>query len=440
MKKIQLFAIVIVIGLESFSCVETHAQLLKRLKQRAAEAAEETLMRKSEEKAAEETEKAFDSLFNKDWNNKQVKHEQGYEGQDEEMYDEFNEDNEVSFEESGSTEASMQLYQKFDFIPGERIMLYDDFSEDQIGDFPSKWDTNGSGELVTLSGSDEKWMKMMNQSTYIPMLDGDLPEEFTLEFDVLALGLDQKTTSIAHLKIQMDEETMYQEGRNRAYVSIPFALYVDAGLKICNYADGKRMIYNSVQADVRDHLADVMHFSVAVNKRRFRLWINEKKVVDVPRLIPENKIKTAKLSISNFKDGKEDVLIRNIKIAQGGLDLRHKLVSEGKFSTSGILFDVNSATIRPESYPVIKDIAKVLNENPEISIRVVGHTDADGDEQDNLTLSKKRAYAVKEFLTNEFSVDVGRIDIDGKGEMEPVDSNASATGKANNRRVEFIKI
>ena len=440
MKKIQLFSIAIVISLLSFNCLETHAQLLKRLKQRAAEAAEETLMRKSEDKAAEETEKAFDSLFNKDWGKKQVKHEQGYEGEDEEMSETFTEEEESDYSVFETTESEMLVYQKFDFIPGEKILLYDDFSEDQIGDFPSKWDTNGSGELVTLSDSDEKWMKMMNQSTYIPMLEGDLPEEFTMEFDVLALGVDQKTTSIARFKIQMDEESMYRDGRNRAFVSIPFALYVDAGIFINNFIEGKNMINNSIQADVRDHLSDVMHWSVAVNKRRFRLWINEEKVVDVPRLIPDNKIAAAKISIAHFRDGKEDILIRNLKIAEGGIDLRHQLVSEGKFSTSGILFDVNSATIKPESYPVAKDIANVLNENPGISIKVVGHTDADGDEEENLTLSKKRAYAVKELLVNEFSVEIGRIDIDGKGEMEPVDTNTTATGKANNRRVEFIKI
>jgi len=105
----------------------------------------------------------------------------------------------------------------------------------------------------------------------------------------------------------------------------------------------------------------------------------------------------------------------------------------------GILFDVNSDRIKPESYGSLKEIAGVLTENKELKVQIVGHTDSDGDDAANLELSKRRAASVKTALTREFSIDAGRMDTDGKGESQPVDSNNMPAGKANNRRVEFIR-
>ncbi|MGB8316528.1 MAG: OmpA family protein, partial [Ignavibacteriaceae bacterium] len=73
-------------------------------------------------------------------------------------------------------------------------------------------------------------------------------------------------------------------------------------------------------------------------------------------------------------------------------------------------------------------------------VRIVGHTDSDGDDKTNLDLSKKRAASVKSSLAYEFGIDESRMETDGKGEAEPVSDNNSPEGKANNRRVEFIKI
>lgn len=126
--------------------------------------------------------------------------------------------------------------------------------------------------------------------------------------------------------------------------------------------------------------------------------------------------------------------------AVGAPDTRNKLIIEGKFVTRGILFDVGSDKIKPESYGVLKDIAAVLTENGDVKVRIIGHTDADGKDADNLVLSQKRAVAVKNALVTDFNIDASRMQTDGKGESQPVDKNDSAIGKANNRRVEFIKI
>jgi outer membrane protein OmpA-like peptidoglycan-associated protein len=137
---------------------------------------------------------------------------------------------------------------------------------------------------------------------------------------------------------------------------------------------------------------------------------------------------------------KDRYLINNIKLAIGTPDTRNKLITEGKFVTRGILFDVNSDRIKPESYGVLKDIGNVLTENSGVRVKIVGHTDADGSDADNLALSKRRAASVKNALVTEFGIDTARLETDGKGKSQLVDKNNTPAAKANNRRVEFIKL
>ena len=143
---------------------------------------------------------------------------------------------------------------------------------------------------------------------------------------------------------------------------------------------------------------------------------------------------------TNYKEDQYAVYVSNIKVATGKPDTRHKLVEEGKFSTTGMLFDFQSAVIKPESYAVVKEIAGVLKENASIRIKVVGHTSSDGDDRANMELSKKRSAAVKDMLVNEFGLDASRLETEGKGETQPVADNKTQEGKMLNRRVEFIKL
>jgi len=101
---------------------------------------------------------------------------------------------------------------------------------------------------------------------------------------------------------------------------------------------------------------------------------------------------------------------------------------------------VNSDRIRGESYGTLKEIATVLKENATVRVRIVGHTDADGDDAANLDLSQRRAAAVKAVLTSEFGIDAARMETDGRGETEPAAGNDTPAGKAANRRVEFVKL
>jgi uncharacterized protein (TIGR02145 family) len=177
------------------------------------------------------------------------------------------------------------------------------------------------------------------------------------------------------------------------------------------------------------------HIAVWVQKQRVRIYANENKVLDVPRGIPTG----SKPNIVRFDTRDEAIpLIANFRIAAGMSDMRNMLLKNGKIVSYGILFDVNSDKLKPESYSTLKIISDILKEDPSLKLQVVGHTDSDGDDASNLDLSKRRAASVKNELVNKFGADASRLGTDGKGESEPIAENSSSVNKAKNRRVEFI--
>ncbi len=82
--------------------------------------------------------------------------------------------------------ASIKAYSKFDFVPGEKVVAFEDFMQDSIGDFPAKWNTNASAEIVTVEGKPGRWLKFTKAGVFVPELLSLLPDNFTLEFDLLA--------------------------------------------------------------------------------------------------------------------------------------------------------------------------------------------------------------------------------------------------------------
>jgi OmpA-OmpF porin, OOP family len=191
------------------------------------------------------------------------------------------------------------------------------------------------------------------------------------------------------------------------------------------------------------HFADKtkpVHIAVWRQKERLRVYFNEEKAWDLPKTMSKDAKYNAIVWWLQGPGQNASYFMSNLRLAVGAPDTRNKLLTEGKWVTHGILFDVNSANIKPESYGTLKEIANVLKENADVKVKIIGHTDTDGDDKSNMDLSKRRATAVKDFLTKEFSIDETHMETDGMGESKPIDKNGTPAGKANNRRVEFIKI
>ncbi len=402
----------------------SNAQLKDLLKRKAAEGAQKGA-ETSTEKAID---KGLDKLFKKkDKNDKTGK-----------------QDNNAGQPSSNSSGASIKTYSKYDFVPGEKIIGFDDFSQDAVGDFPGKWTTNASGEIMTVDNNPGKWLNISKQGFYLPRFIKSLPENFTLEYDLLFIPPSSPAgpnTAVVGLQVinSPSSKPDFDYNSDRSYFELdPYM----GNVNIAGYTrTGEKILTNEFHVKgLQRQNSFNYHIAVCRQKTRLRVYLNETKVVDAPSLLsPDIKYNNIRFATSLNNDG-STWLISNFKFASGLPDTRNKLLNEGKFSTTGILFNVNASIIRAESYGTLKEIAGVLKENEGIHLKITGHTDSDGDNAANLELSKKRAEAVKTFLVKEFSIDESRLQTDGKGETQPIAPNTTAEGKAQNRRVEFTKI
>ncbi|HET6766638.1 MAG TPA: OmpA family protein [Chitinophagaceae bacterium] len=337
--------------------------------------------------------------------------------------------------------ASLKVYSKYDFVPGERILVFEDFIQDAVGDFPAKWNTNATGEIMTIDKIPGHWFAMGKTGVYMPDFIDALPDDFTLEFDMLidqtahSWGIDINLVELAN----RDQPKDWPSANNHFSLNI---LPGNPGTGSSSYHRRKNGVgETTTRAKITqfENMSIPVHISFWRQKERLRVYMNEEKVWDVPKAIQAGaKLNSLVLSIPNIAQW--HFLITNLRLAVGAPDTRKKILEQNKWVTHGILFDVNSANIKPESYGTLKEMANVLKEYADLKVKIVGHTDADGKDDANLDLSKRRAASVKAALAKEFGIDESRMETDGKGESEPIDKNDTPAGKANNRRVEFIKI
>jgi OmpA-OmpF porin, OOP family len=117
-----------------------------------------------------------------------------------------------------------------------------------------------------------------------------------------------------------------------------------------------------------------------------------------------------------------------------------RLMAEGRVATRGILFDTGSDRLRPESTPTLNEIGEMLRQNPDLRLRIEGHTDSAGGAEANQQLSERRAASVRQHLVERFGIDTSRLESVGIGQDNPVDSNDTPEGRQNNRRVELVRL
>jgi outer membrane protein OmpA-like peptidoglycan-associated protein len=104
---------------------------------------------------------------------------------------------------------------------------------------------------------------------------------------------------------------------------------------------------------------------------------------------------------------------------------------------SNITFDSDQSDVKPQFYDTLESVAIVFKEYDQTLIDVTGHTDSDGSDDYNYDLSRRRAASVARYLSSQ-QLDANRFSVEGRGEQEPIASNASSRGKQQNRRVEII--
>ena len=318
-------------------------------------------------------------------------------------------------------------------------------AQEAVGDFPDKWNTNSSGEIVTIDKNQGHWLMMPRAGGFMPEFIDSLPDNFTFEYDLFCINGNKVggwgTFHTVICELSNREKIQEWSYANNYYY---FSVYGGSGNGAAvNYNRKKNGTPDAGLQIITHQVADKnkpCHVSVWRQKERLRVYFNEEKVLDIPKALTPDVNYNSIVFYQPDVDEKNLYAISNLRLAVGAPDTRKKILEQNKWVTHGILFDVNSATIKPESYGTLKEMATVLKEFPDLKVKIVGHTDADGADAANLDLSKRRAASVKAMFAKEFGIDESRMETDGKGESEPIDKNDTPAGKANNRRVEFIKI
>ena len=328
---------------------------------------------------------------------------------------------------------SLQSYSKFDFVPGAKVIFFDDFSQDAVGDFPALWFSNGSGEVVTLNNFPGKWLNVTASGCYYPDRDLLTTENFTVEFDLICNFEEGQAFGLGFYIVSGNVKDPNEGGAIPGAAGVKTTIS-STDISFAGYDKNDYTLDGS--SNINTISGEKVHYSYWIQKQRMRIYVNEKKVVDSPRILPAG----YKFNILRFEIDESKPYISNFRVAAGLPDTRNKLITEGKLVTYGIYFDVNKDVVKPESYGTLKDIAAVLNEVPDVKVKIFGHTDADGEDAKNMDLSKRRAASVKNELVKSFGVNGDRIVTDGLGETKPVAPNDTPVNKALNRRVEFVKL
>jgi OOP family OmpA-OmpF porin len=335
-----------------------------------------------------------------------------------------------------SRQPDLKVYSKFDFVPGNTILYFDNFENDNIGEAPAGWITSKSAEVVTIDGLEGKWVKMAgSNATHMSRnKKQSWGNNFTIEFDLLIV----RNSADPRLDI-----VLYNTGGNLVtdegiLQSAKPAIYFES---IIAGENKSRAILSNLDKRLSDNMSEELpynnlvpvHISMSVQGKRFRMWWNNRKLYDLAAV---NETYLPNQFGFNFGSvGGTDYYVSNIRVAKEVPDTRSR-VEEGKL-ISNLLFYSGTSNLKPESMGALLEVSKVLKEST-TPVKIVGHTDSDGDDALNLKLSQQRAETVKNILVSQYNVDASKLTTEGRGESQPIADNKTPEGKAQNRRVEFI--
>jgi OmpA-OmpF porin, OOP family len=319
-----------------------------------------------------------------------------------------------------ATAEDMTPFTRYDFVPGDKVIFYDDLAREEVGEFPSRWSLqNGVFEIADMAG--QKWILCTNRGTIYPKIPvGPLPDKYTVELEIYS---------------NADKDGWYKLNWLDAHDD-------KVGELVVSYSEGTELsVMDKQLANKRvERLAKGKHvLRVMATKSTIKCYLDQERIANVPRTEGFAPVKFTVYVDPYFEDNGH-ALIGSFRYAAGGKTMREQLDETGRIVTHGILFDSGSDRIKAESYKTLTDIGGLLMGDPALRLSIEGHTDSDGSDAGNLTLSQKRAAAVKAYLGDTYKVDAARLETKGWGEGKPIDSNTTPEGKANNRRVELVKL
>jgi len=306
----------------------------------------------------------------------------------------------------------------YDFTPGERPIFVEDFARDRVGDFPRRFGlVKGNVEVAEWDGA--RWLRGTSWPTVVTItLPEALPERFTVEMTVVPGRANN------HMVVSFAEGAEHQV-RTR---------YFGSGI-VGGIGSRTAMLAEAASDDVK--LGEPYPLRIMVDGGYAKVYAGDTRVANVPNAqLGRSNVVTIELAGTTDTPG----FVGDVRIMAGGRALYDALSETGRVATQGIYFDTGSDRLRPESSGTLKEIATMLQEHADLTLTIEGHTDDVGDAAANLALSERRAAAVKAALVESYGVGADRLRTAGLGSTKPAAQGTTAEARAQNRRVELVKM
>jgi len=379
------------------------------------------------DKGFDKLEEGFGSLFGKKKKKKKEKSRKSDQNNQKESGNNNSTENSNEQVKSNTHKKPNVVWNKFDFVSGD-VVLFEDGPNlmEENGEFPSRWDLfKGGAEIAEVDGKPVITfitdIGNMHSKGIVPYLknakEDYLPEVFTIEFDAF---FNPKEYNERYYLTFHD-----RKNQSRSDIS-SIGVYVN---KI-TMGNSAGELKNKKKSNY-DEIGGWRHISIAYTKGKLKVYLEDQRLVNIPHLVGN----PTGITLSA---GSEKMYVKNIRIAKGGVKYYDRVLQDGKIICNGIRFDVNKASLKPESMGPINKIYQLLQKQQNLNFSVEGHTDSDGDDASNKRLSEARAKVVMEKLIR-MGISSNRLSYAGYGESKPLDNNSTPEGKANNRRVEFVK-
>lgn len=409
----KLFALVLVFSLFSAA---SNGQILKKLKDKIKD--------KTNQRVDDKTDQAIDKTLDKADDATKAKDGSGNSSD--------NSGNGANDAKSGP--PSIKAYANYDFVPGDTVLFADDFTEDQDGEFPSHWDlTKGQAVINKVTDLPAFCLTDGNYCHVLPRMKkaSYLTDPFTIEFDTYC---DENNSSQGSPLLFL--KYVNKDG-NDDYGDIEFNKGdLDGRGDVSLDGFPNDLSANLPEALRNNYPNNWHHIAVIYKSNQLKCYVDQYRILTVPSL---GVVPTA-FGFEGIGNQDHPIVITNVRLAAGGnMNMIGKKFTETKIVTHGITFDIDKSDIKPQSMGTLNMIVGVLKNNPGLKFEIDGHTDNTGDAAHNLTLSQQRADAVKAQLIK-MGIDGSRLSTKGFGDTKPIDTNNTPEGRANNRRVEFIKM